>query len=79
LRKRIASAYQVTAARECKIERRIAFTLTKMMADVRRGMCGCRYQFRRLAVVVMGEKSRRILLSELQRYWHSQQTKALIY
>ncbi|HET9374559.1 MAG TPA: excisionase family DNA-binding protein [Chthoniobacterales bacterium] len=34
---------------------------------------------RRLAVVVMGEKSRRILLSELQRYWHSQETTALIY
>ncbi|HET9378696.1 MAG TPA: excisionase family DNA-binding protein [Chthoniobacterales bacterium] len=34
---------------------------------------------RRLVVVVMGEKSRRILLSELQRYWHSQETTALIY
>jgi excisionase family DNA binding protein len=34
---------------------------------------------RRLAIVVMGDKSRRILLSELQRYWHSQETTALIY
>jgi excisionase family DNA binding protein len=32
---------------------------------------------RRLAVVVMGEKSRRILLSELQRYWKSQETTAI--
>jgi excisionase family DNA binding protein len=32
---------------------------------------------RRLAVVVMGEKPRRILLSELQRYWKSQETTAI--
>jgi excisionase family DNA binding protein len=33
---------------------------------------------RRLTIVVMGEKSRRILLRELQRYWKRQETTPVI-